>query len=284
MKNLKRVGIAAAFAVMVLAANASHAGSIVTFDFTEDDSGNALVNGQAISTAPDRQDALGNPDSFFEFGTLANVSTTGTNHNGAAIFDSNSPGPNTSGADPDLIVNLGNILILQNDALATSGTTDTGAGSNGLVFNTPNDEANPNDGSIVFDFLQTVEALSVDLVDANGGFDMEIVLTDTLGHSRTYTIPQHWSNQAPTPVGYDTLSFLETAPQLGEGGSFATQVTDVDYDPTQVVSIEFIFGSSGGIDNLVVGGVEEQMIPEPSTVAIMLLSLAALAPFARKRR
>ena len=80
----------------------SHAG-FATFDFETDDSGAVLVNGQDIMS----------PD---EFGLLASVSSSGGNA-GAAIFDSDPMGPNSGVQDQDLLVGLGNILILQSSAV-----------------------------------------------------------------------------------------------------------------------------------------------------------------------
>ena len=56
----------------LIGASLAYAGP-TTIDFSTDDGGNPLVNGQVISTGPDRQDQLGNPDSLFEFGNLINV-------------------------------------------------------------------------------------------------------------------------------------------------------------------------------------------------------------------
>ena len=63
-------------AIIALLSTPVSAGLVVTYDFETDDFGANLVNGQVISTLPDRQDALGNPDSVFEFGNYANVRTT----------------------------------------------------------------------------------------------------------------------------------------------------------------------------------------------------------------
>lgn len=250
---------------------------IVTVDFEMDDSGNSLVNGQVISTAPDRQDALGNPDTFFEFGTLMNVSTTQGpgGHQGAVIFDSDPNGPNDGGGDEDLLVDLGNVITLQNNS--SPDVTDTGAGANGLVFDTPNDVNQFDVGSIVFDFTQSVAPLQVDIVDMNGGAQMEVVMTDADGLTRTYTIPSQWTNDVEnSPNGFDTLSLTTTSPQDGEGpGGDATAVEDLGFEETDVVQMEFVFrgnrSSSGAFDNLVLDGVDDFEIPEPSCLVLTML-------------
>ena len=88
-------------AVSALAVAASSQAGFVTIDFSTDDFGAPLVNGQDISS----------PE---EFGNLISISSSGNNQ-GAAIFDSDPMGPNMGGGDPDLLVGLGNILIIQSN-------------------------------------------------------------------------------------------------------------------------------------------------------------------------
>ena len=82
---------------------------------TEDDYVTPLVNGQDLATP-------------HEFGRL--FSSSGANA-GAAIFDSTPLGPNDPSQDRDLLVGLGNLLILQNSQAA--GQSVPG------VFDHPND-------------------------------------------------------------------------------------------------------------------------------------------------
>ena len=87
----------------------------IVVDFETDDFGQALINGQSISTLPD---VLAG-ETVFEFGNHVSISTvqSGTDgHLGAAIYDS-TPGVNP--VDQDLWVDRGNILILQNDGNAS---------------------------------------------------------------------------------------------------------------------------------------------------------------------
>jgi len=265
------------------------AGLVVTYDFETDDFGTALVNGQSISTGLDVQ-----PDTVFEFGKYSYVSTsfgTGNGHEGAAIFDSSNPGPNDSGGDPDLLVNLGNILILQSE---DSPATTTGA--NGTVFTTPNDEASANTGSILFDFAAagvTATPLSIDIVDANGGFGAQVILTDAQFDTRTYTIPEKWTFEVTSSLnGYDTLDLTSLVGQDGEGAGsdgiqgnaddFTTVVQDANFDANLVRSLEVKFTgngtTSGGIDNLVF------MIPEPTTAMLTLFASLAALPLMRRRQ
>lgn len=239
-----------AFAV-VCACTVAHAG-FTTIDFSTDDSGAVLVNGQDIAS----------PD---EFGAIFSVSSSGPNL-GATIFDSDPMGPNMGGPDPDLLVGLGNILMLQ----STSSPTQTVPG----VFDTPNDSS--AGGSIRFDFNDPMRMLSVDLIDMNGGNGMTVTLMDTMGLSRVYTVPERWTNDVTNaPLGWDTLDLTVLSPQDGEGaGGSATVGQDMGFNEFSVISVEFDLVGSGGIDNFT-------FVPSPGAAA--LLGIAGLA-MARRRR
>lgn len=263
-----------ALCVAVVAALAGRADAILLDFETEDDFATALINGQSVDPAFDNAD--------LEFGNLVNVSSTqiggGSGHLGVAVFDSDDDGPNASGGDQDLIVNLGNILILQNDeSPATANDTPEG-----LRYTTPNDEASFDDrGSILFTFLSPSELTSIDLVDINGGVEVTVTLTDTNNKTRVYDVPQQWTTD-PTvsPTGFQTLLLNTLANQPSEPnatGGDATASEDLGFDPTQVVTLDVLFGGpspSGGLDNL-------EFIPEPSSFA--LLALGGLGLIRRRR-
>jgi len=203
----------------------------ITLDFeTEDDfpTPTPLGNGQIIDT---------------EFGNLVAISTLGSQHRGATIFDSSNPGPNLTSGDPDLLVNLGNVLILQN--LTVGVQTVPG------FWDPPNDT--PAGGTMVFDFLVSgVEALSVDLIDINGGGQaVSVILVDGSGKTRTYSVPGMWTHDISVggPNGFDTLDLTTLAPQLGEGGATATASEDLGFSPTGVVKLSVEMFGSGGMDN-----------------------------------
>jgi hypothetical protein len=149
--------------------------TLYAFDFeTQDDFLTPLANGQDITTPP-------------EFGRLLSVSTqqppVGAHHQGAAIFDSDPSGPNAASSDPDLLVGLGNVLMLQENP----GQTVPG------IFNLPDDAA--NGGVIVFDFtgfafIEKVEPRSIDLIDIDSfGNGAKVFMTDVLGHHRFFIVP-----------------------------------------------------------------------------------------------
>jgi len=259
---------------------AAPAGAVIVIDFeTEDDFSTALVNGQIVDPAFDGADP--------EFGNLFNLTTSqlgaGTGHLGATIFDSDPAGPNSAGADPDLLVDTGNVLMLQNASFPAT-TLD---GTYGLLYDTPNDNSNVNDnGSLIFDFTASpwgsVHLLSLDLIDANGGFLGAVILTDTSNNTRTYTIPTMWTGDIDVCIGcdgYDTLDLTSLIAQLGEGGSSTSVIEDLGFDDFHVKTLEVQFignPSSGALDNIT-------FIPEPSTGLLLLSGLAALAHGRRRR-
>ena len=252
----------------------------ITIDFETDDFSTALVNGQAINTAPNGGDLSE------EFGNLVSVSGTviGIGSNlGPTIFDSTPcpTGPNCGGADPDLFVDMGNILILQNNSFPNS----TNTLPNGLVFDTPNDENDFIDrGAVVFDFTDPSELVSIDLIDINGGNNVLLTLMDSQGDLRVFDVPPMWTNDVTlAPNGWDTLMFNTLTPQAGEGtGGDATVIqNDLGFDINDVVQLEVAMlgsPSSGGMDNLVFNVTST---PEPTTG---LLLVAGLLVAARSRR
>jgi len=215
----------------------------MTFDFeTEDDFTTPLVNGQSIMS----------PD---EFGNVFAITTEGVGHRGAAIFDSSPLGPNINNPDQDMLVDLGNILILQ------SGSSPPAVDD---VFETPDDD--PQGGTIAFTFVDPVIPGSIDIVDQDRDSTI-VTLTDTQGATRTYTVPGGFSNDLfqSGPAGFDTLDLTTLAAQTGEGGGTATATELGDFNPFRVVEMRFETTDSIGLDNLV-------LIPEPGSLACLLLA------------
>ncbi len=215
-----------------------------TLDFETSDTGANLVNKQRIDTELD-----GGPNYPVTLTSSSNVNTCGTVANTAAVYDSDLP---PHGSDPDLAVGCGNILILQTDA----NLNECAPG----VFCTGNDDE--DGGTLAFAFNDPVEPTSVDLIDVDDSGPDEvvtIVLTDTVGRTRTYTVPVNWTGDlVDDGAGKGTLLLNNTAPQPGFSGS-ATAVQQAGFDQTSVVSIVITRGDdcpvseggSGAIDNLI---------------------------------
>ena len=206
-------------------------GGCITLDFeTEDDFATPLVNGQDISTPP-------------EFGNVVAISATGINL-GPTIFDSDPAGPNVGADDPDLLVDLGNVLILQDP----TENLQTVPG----IFDEP-DDSNTG-GTLIFDFVTPVEAESVTLIDIDIGIqDALVTLVDSQGRSREYLCPSGWTRDRVLdgPPGYAVLDLTTLADQPGFVAT-ATASETMGFDPTDVVRIEAFFTSSAGLDDLVV--------------------------------
>ena len=310
---------------------------VVNVGFETDADGNSLVNGLAITEAPAGNTDIqirdsdgpttrvpeGNGGQLIAVSNFFTITSTGDEHVGAAIFDSTpffssgngTSGPNTQPipaddgdiADEDLLVNTGNVLILQEDS-GIPGPDTQRDGFGNLIFNQPDDDV--NDGSIFFNFSEAVEAVSIDLVDFNGGASGEVTLTDVDGNERRFIVPEEFTfdiadelhevegdrlgdgDPSNDPVeGFATLLFDELTPQEGEGRfdddgiARLTSVSDTgDFDIGQVVTIEVAFGGpnpSGAIDNLVFS-TATAAIPEPSTV--LLLGMGSVCLAARRRR
>jgi hypothetical protein len=209
-------------------------GQSICIDFETDDDGSSLANGQLIE-APDA------------FGTYFDLTSTGAN-SGCATFDTTDPGPNSAGPDPDLLVNRGNVAILQDDGSTCAGSP--------CIFAVPNDDASL-DGIMTFDFAPAlalglkVIVTSIDVVDRNGNGRDSVTVTDTAGLKRTASIPAEWTGEPPLEIGWGELDLLSGSDTESPNipGLFATVITDTGYDATNIASIEVTFAGSGGVDN-----------------------------------
>jgi hypothetical protein len=198
-------------------------------DFTPVFAGTALANGQDLSTPP-------------EFGIELAIASFGPN-SGAAIFDSTPAGPNDPGPDNDLLVGLGNILILQNNLFATQTV--------GGIFDTPNDDT--NGGDIVFTYPAPSRVHQLDLIDADEEevTGVTVVLLDNGGKTRTFSVPPGWTNDLLNdgPPGFATLDLDTLAPQAGFLAP-ATAVEDPGFDPDAVIQMTVTLGGAQALDNV----------------------------------
>jgi len=160
----------------------------------------------------------------------------------AALFDSDPAGPNAFSLDPDLLVDSGNILILQ----GVPGQTTPG------IYDQPDDDR--FGGTFVIDFgAMKVAPLSIDLIDLcpAPGQDATVTLFDDSGRTRTYSIPAGWTEdiQMDGPPGIRTLDLTTLADQPGYL-AVATASQEARFDENAVVLLEIALGGSGAIDNL----------------------------------
>jgi hypothetical protein len=259
---------------------------------TDDDFVTPLVHGESIYSTPrvnhTNPGVAFSTDTRLEFGRLIRISSAnlGSDGNlGPAIFDSNPthtlPG---STLDDDLLVGLGNVLMLQRDESPNTMLDPI----HGLKFKNPNDEATPDDrGSIVIDFLvPNTHPMSIDLVDVDDNVNLDVILTDQQGHHRTYAVPSNWTTDvaADGPSGYQTLSLetlLNQTAALNATGGAAKATQDSGFNAFGVMRLEVQFmgtAISGAIDNLVFTSV-----PEPSTLVLGFLSIALIMGLAKTR-
>jgi hypothetical protein len=191
-------------------------------------SGTPIADGQDLSTPP-------------EFGVEVAISDAGPNA-GAATFDSTPGGPNDPGPDNDLLVGLGNILILQNDLFATQTTAG--------FFDTPNDDT--NGGSLFFDFPAGVNCCSMDLIDVDEeeAVGVTVTLLDTGGKTRVFTVPPAWTKDRLNDgnPAFQTLDLTTLAPQPGFAAT-ATAVEDPGFDPDEVIKATVALGGAQAMDN-----------------------------------
>lgn len=187
------------------------------------------------------------------------------NHLGLAIFDSDTGGPNDGGLDPDLIVDHGNILILQNNDFPTQTTLG--------FFDTADDDE--QGGQFFFDFSTPSFLSSIDLVDINGGGMLTLVLLDTGGETRTFSVPDDWTGDIDQgDIGFQILALDTLANQVGVGPPpssppEATASETAGFDQNSVIQMSITFSGSAAVDNL-------EFVPEPTTGLLLGLGLTVL--------
>jgi hypothetical protein len=252
---LRRTAHLALGVLFLLLAGTSRAALVI--DFETDTHGAPLSNGTAIATPP-------------HFGPVFSVHSTGGA--GAALFDSTPGGPNAGGADPDLLVGLGNVLIIQNGSLSSQSVPG--------VFDVPNDSA--IGGTITFQFVEPVELLSLTVVDADRGFRGTVTLIDVLGLERVYSIEPNFSRDIDRsgPLGYQVLDLTKSIDQIGEGGGKANAREDLGFEARAVGLLRWQIQGSGALDNLVLRDLTAA--PEPTSAALLAAGLLGIA-LARRR-
>jgi hypothetical protein len=182
-----------------------------------------FANGHAV-TAGDFADAV--------------VAGIGDDNFGAAIYDSSDPGPNSGGADNDLLVNQGGLLILQ----------ESGQQTVPGIFDDPDDAQ--LGGDLFVDFTRPFFVDSLDLVDIDAPPPVQqviVTLRDSLGNERRYLVPDGFTADG----GVGTLDTRTSDPQPGDSATATLLSSDAGYDESDVVQVEIEMSSSGAVDNIV---------------------------------
>ena len=140
-------------------------------------------------------------------------------------------------------------------------------------------------GTFSFPSTPPVELISIDLIDLNGGAELSLLLTDDLGNTAQYDLPDMWTRDIQdcgfTCDGYALFNLQALGPQAGEVGATGIAAAPIftgAYDALSVASLEITFmGSSpsAAVDNL-------SFIPEPNTALLLSLGLGMMG--IRRRR
>lgn len=206
-------------------------GGVACFDFSSADDAlrTPLADGTAVASPAG-------------FARTIELSATGSNL-GPALFDTSAGGPNDPGPAPGLLVGLGNALVLQDSLRPTQSVAG--------VFDQPDDD--PDGGTLRFRLRRgSVEPMRLDLIALGAGSGgASVVLVDSSGRTRTYSIPAGWTEELSLDggPGFRTLDLTTLDAQPGFQSS-ATAAESPGFRPEGVVRIEVTLNGSGALDNL----------------------------------
>ncbi|MEL6904096.1 MAG: integrin alpha [Planctomycetota bacterium] len=213
----------------------------VTLTFERDDDFTTpLGNGAALDDA---------------FGRVVRIRSEGAGQVGPATFDSTSTGPNAASSDSDLLVDRGNLLILQEDA------TQTVPG----VYDLPDDAQ--DGGRLTIELIEPRAPRSLVLVDICPGLpsqDAQVRLVDAAGRERTFVVPGGFTADGELdPDNAARTLHLDTLSDQPGVAAVATASEEADFDPLRVTAIRVDLAGSGAVDDLVLGPREDTPV-DPS--------------------
>lgn len=175
---------------------------------------------------------------------------------GVAAFDSSPAGPNAQSNWSRLLVDQGNVLVIQGDpSQSVPGVFDAPAPSVG-------------GGEIVIDLLERGLPRSIDLVALGAGTNARITLRDQRGEGRTFEIPAGFTSDGTAgPDGVvRSLRLDDLADQVGSSAT-ATASEDARFDESRIDYIRIWMDGPGAIDRLIFGPVPP--LQQPGLLEVM---------------
>jgi microcompartment protein CcmK/EutM len=160
----------------------------------------------------------------------ASIAGIGDDNFGAAIYDSNG-----SGADADIEVGQGGVLILQENGIQTNPGT----------FDVPDDAQ--LGGDLFINFTRPFFVDSLDLIDIDDAIPAIVTLRDSNGNERRYNVPGGFTANGAA----GTLDTRTSDPQVGDSANATLLSSDAGYDESDVVQIEIELSGSAAVDNVV---------------------------------
>lgn len=163
---------------------------------------------------------------------------------GVAAFDSDPAGPNALGGATNLLVDRGNVLVLQDDL------TQTVPG----VYDAPGPA--PNGGAVYLELLVPALPVSLELVGLGAATAARVTIRDAVGEGRTFHVPPGFTaDGGGSSVSSVRALRLDTLADQAGHAAVATATQDAQFDPSRAELIEVWMDGPGAIDRLVLDGV-----------------------------